>query len=331
MPGSFDGINIWTMSPDAVPEPLWRQFSAILDLAERERAARFVFERHRRQFTAAHALKRVMLTAAAGGAVAPAAWRFETGAYGKPKLSGAAAQHFNLSHCDGAVACAVSHDTEVGVDVERLDRRAPIELAGSHFATSECAWLGQQPEALRPIGFFRLWTLRSLHQGNRTRTVAAAGRFCLPIRAAPRDPRRSGARRRRGLALRAEAYRFVKPHAGDGVAGRLDTDTRGSDDSRSRNAAVAASAIGSHGAFSRALSKSSNGPTPLPSLNVVAGRTLRSCTGSPLSPRRVFKHSPIESPSSYEQTVERYFSYGDYRRAIKEPSAGVTKSFTAAI
>lgn len=163
MPGSFDGINIWTMSPDAVPEPLWRQFAAILDPAERERATRFVFERHRRQFTAAHALKRVMLTAAAGGAVTPAAWRFETGAYGKPKISGAEAPHFNLSHCEGAVACAVSHDTEVGVDVECLDRRAPIELAGSHFATSECAWLEQQPEALRPIGFFRLWTLKEAY------------------------------------------------------------------------------------------------------------------------------------------------------------------------
>jgi 4'-phosphopantetheinyl transferase len=163
VPGSFDGIHIWTMSPDAVPEPSWRQFSAILDPAERERAARFVFERHRRQFTAAHALKRVMLTAAAGGGVAPAAWRFETGAHGKPKICGAAAQHFNLSHCEGAVACAFSHETEVGVDVECLDRRAPIELAESHFAASECAWLGQQPEGLRSIGFFRLWTLKEAY------------------------------------------------------------------------------------------------------------------------------------------------------------------------
>jgi 4'-phosphopantetheinyl transferase len=161
--GHSGHIHIWTMLLDAVPELLWQHLAAILDLAERERAARFVFERHQRQFTAAHALKRIMLSAVAGGAVAPADWRFEAGAQGKPKISGSAAPYFNLSHCEGAVACAVSHDTEIGIDIECLDRPAPVELAESHFAASECAWLRQQHEALRPIGFFRIWTLKEAY------------------------------------------------------------------------------------------------------------------------------------------------------------------------
>jgi 4'-phosphopantetheinyl transferase len=158
--GTFDGVKIWTMALDTIPEPLWLRLFAILDPAERERSQRFVFERHRRQYMAAHALTRVVLTAAGGGAMAPADWRFETGIHGKPRIAGAKGPYFNLSHCEGAVACAVSHETEVGVDVEFLNRQAPTEIAETHFADGERVWLLQQAEELRSIGFFRLWTLK---------------------------------------------------------------------------------------------------------------------------------------------------------------------------
>ena len=39
--------------------------------------------------------------------------------YGKPYLMGFEYIHFNISHCDGYVACAFSAE-EIGVDVERL-------------------------------------------------------------------------------------------------------------------------------------------------------------------------------------------------------------------
>jgi len=156
----FDGIKIWTMTLDTIPEALWLQLFAILDPAERERSQRFVFERHRRQYMAAHALTRVVLTATADGAMAPADWRFETGIHGKPRIAGAKGPYFNLSHCEGAVACAVSHETEVGVDVEFLDSQAPIKIAETHFANGERVWLWQQAEERRSIGFFRPWTLK---------------------------------------------------------------------------------------------------------------------------------------------------------------------------
>jgi len=49
-------ISVWTVTPDSVPESYWSLLSDLLDAAERKRAARFVFERHRRQYVAAHAL-----------------------------------------------------------------------------------------------------------------------------------------------------------------------------------------------------------------------------------------------------------------------------------
>jgi 4'-phosphopantetheinyl transferase len=152
-------ITVWTATLDAIPEACWPRLAAVLDAAEGERAARFVFERDQRQFTAAHALKRLMLSAMSAGAPRPAEWTFESGAQGKPKVFGASGPHFNISHCNGLVACAVSDAVDIGVDVECLERTAPLELAGRYFAEAECAMLAQMPETQRPLSFLRLWTL----------------------------------------------------------------------------------------------------------------------------------------------------------------------------
>lgn len=158
-----DGITVWMMSLDAVPKTLWPRLASLLDAAERERAERFLFNRHRRQYQAAHAMKRLMLTAAARGAVAPEAWAFEMGAHGKPRVARGAGPQFNLSHCDGLVTCAVSQLVELGIDVENLDRCAPLELADACFAPAEEGWLGSLPAAARQTGFFRLWTLKEAY------------------------------------------------------------------------------------------------------------------------------------------------------------------------
>lgn len=42
-----------------------------------------------------------------------------SGQHGKPYLRDYPGIHFNISHCEGLVACAFS-DTETGVDVERI-------------------------------------------------------------------------------------------------------------------------------------------------------------------------------------------------------------------
>ena len=158
-----DGITAWTVAVDAVPEALWPRIAGLLDAAERERAGRFLFDRHRRQYQAAHAMKRLMLTAAARGSVAPEAWAFEMGAHGKPRVARGTGPQFNLSHCDGLVTCAVSQRVELGIDVENLDRPAPLELVNACFAPAEEDWLRCLPEAAQQTGFFRLWTLKEAY------------------------------------------------------------------------------------------------------------------------------------------------------------------------
>jgi 4'-phosphopantetheinyl transferase len=99
-----------------------------------------------------------MLCKAAGGA--PQDWTFTAEPCGKPFVAGGQGPHFNLSHCDGLVACALSSDVPLGVDVEPVDRRAPLDVAEYYFAPDERAWLFGLPEAERPRGFFRLWTMK---------------------------------------------------------------------------------------------------------------------------------------------------------------------------
>lgn len=109
-----------------------------LDDGERDRASRFIFERDRLSYAAAHTLLRHALDRIAGERQP---WRFAIDAHGKPSLDPPfGAVHFNLSHTDGLVAVAVSRRGDVGVDVESTAREpdestftnlvlAPDELA----------------------------------------------------------------------------------------------------------------------------------------------------------------------------------------------------------
>ena len=137
----------------------------MLDAEERARAARFVFERDRHQFIAAHALLRLLLQQLAGGPAA--AWRFTVGAHGKPALHaahGLGRLAFNISHTGGAVACAMTLDHAIGVDIEDLGRRGRLlEIADAYFAPDELVLLRAAPAAAQRETFFRLWTLKEAY------------------------------------------------------------------------------------------------------------------------------------------------------------------------
>ena len=129
---------------------------------ERARADRFVFERDRRDFTAAHALLRSTLSRYAD--VPPDAWRFETADGGKPRLAHhAGSLSFNLSHTHGFVACVVAHGCDVGIDVESIDRRLDPALANRFFSATETASIDAAPPEERVERFLELWTLKEAY------------------------------------------------------------------------------------------------------------------------------------------------------------------------
>ena len=155
--------------------------AAVLSDEERARAARFAYDRDRRDFIAAHALLRHVLTSYAPG-VAPEAWRFTSDDRGKPALvsSGSQPRPFavNLSHTRGLVACAVAPaGVDVGVDVESVRDAAILDVADRFFSEAEAAALRRCPAPERPLRFIETWTLKEA-------VVKAAGTgLFTPLRA----------------------------------------------------------------------------------------------------------------------------------------------------
>ncbi len=137
----------------------------LLSEAERERADRFVFQADRLSFVAAHALLRQTLSRHAD--VAPAAWMFQTNAFGKPALADGQAPAglaFNLAHTRGLVACATGMHVDVGIDVERLGHGVnPLEIAARYFSPDECHALEACGGEERPARFTELWTLKEAY------------------------------------------------------------------------------------------------------------------------------------------------------------------------
>jgi 4'-phosphopantetheinyl transferase len=96
----------------------------------------------------------------------PAAWTFEDLPGGKPVLAPGTAPglSFNLSHTHGLVACAVTRDTNVGIDVERLERSTCIDdLAQRYFTPEETAGLAACTPERRESYFLDLWTLKEAY------------------------------------------------------------------------------------------------------------------------------------------------------------------------
>lgn len=157
-------VQLWRFFyDDTWDAALATAFDALITPQERQRVQAFRFEKHQRQCLAARALVRTVLSQHAPE-VAPADWRFEAAAKGKPFVAQPlpSGLHFNLAHTEGLVVCAVSRDLpRLGVDVEALDRQASAaDIAASHFAPSENALLHSLAPEHQHQAFLRLWSLK---------------------------------------------------------------------------------------------------------------------------------------------------------------------------
>jgi 4'-phosphopantetheinyl transferase len=161
------GIDVWYVAPDEpASAALMAGAARILSDAERERASRFVFDRDRDSYIAAHTLLRLALSQRArerGARVPPARWQFRVTGDGRPEVDGGETclgLRFNLCHTAGLAVCAVSSDVPVGVDAEVIDRRVPLSLAYVCLAPGERAALTALPAAAQPARFLEYWTLK---------------------------------------------------------------------------------------------------------------------------------------------------------------------------
>ncbi len=132
---------------------------------EQVRARRYLRDEDRDRFVVARALVRQQLSRF--GPLAPSDWRFVTNGHGRPEIANpptaAPRLRFNLSHTRGLVACAVTGDREVGVDVEYIDRRLTHDVATRFFAAREVADLHALDTDAQALVFFDYWTLKEAY------------------------------------------------------------------------------------------------------------------------------------------------------------------------
>jgi 4'-phosphopantetheinyl transferase len=130
---------------------------ALLDPEERARAERFRHARDRERYITAHGLLRRLL----GHYLAadPAAARIDLGTYGKPFVAGTDLR-FNLSDTKDAVVIALTRGSEIGADIETVDRVVDHRAVADHYFTpEEVSWIGDAgTESTSKRRFLELWT-----------------------------------------------------------------------------------------------------------------------------------------------------------------------------
>ncbi len=161
-----DEVHVWAAIPTHVRQPEHvRRCWELLDEEERARHERFVYTEHRHQFLVSHALVRTVLSRYAE--VHPGDWTFTRNEFGRPDVEvppGQPPLRINLSHTRGWLACAVTLDREVGVDVEEIRHELDVhQLAHRYFSASEAEELLTLPPSQQRQRFFDLWTLKEAY------------------------------------------------------------------------------------------------------------------------------------------------------------------------
>lgn len=137
----------------------WSRFLPVLSADEQARAARYTFERSRRQFVSSRVGLRVFLGQILGRS--PAAVQFSYGTHGKPALIGTGDDllGISLSHTGDTAVYVASWDRELGIDIEvAKPRQNAGGLVERFFSSAEQAeWRDTLPEH-QLAAFYQGWT-----------------------------------------------------------------------------------------------------------------------------------------------------------------------------
>ncbi len=214
-------VQLWLAYPgDLIEDGVAQACEAALGEEERARAARFRFERGRREYLATQALARAALSH--NHPLPPEAWSFRTNAYGKPAAEPDCGLRFNLSNCAGLVVCLTARGAEVGVDVEAGARgQEIIGLAPRVFSRREREQLEVLPGSERADRALSLWTLKEAYIKARGMGLnLPLGKFSFLFEGA------EGIRLEIDPELEDEAERwrfFLLDHAGHRIAGVVES------------------------------------------------------------------------------------------------------------
>ena len=175
---------LWMVDADAVTDAELQRFRGCLSAGEMARHQRFVRAQRQRQFIVGRTLLRMALGRLLG--VTPQEIRLEEQVGKAPRLAAplqkGAPPGFSIAHSGRWVACAVSAQTALGLDIEMKDATRDLDaLAAQAFDSAEMAqWARLQGLAApqRAEGFYRLWSEK---EARFKLGAEAAGGHCLSL------------------------------------------------------------------------------------------------------------------------------------------------------
>lgn len=161
-------VHVWAVPLDP-PAARVEQLGRFLSEDEWERARRFRFDKHRRQYVVGRGALRSLLGAYVG--LQPGEVRFTYGPRGKPFLAppldqrgGGGALQFNLTNSDELALVGFVRGVEIGVDVEYLKPMPDAEqIAERFFSESERVVLRGLPADRKEEAFFNCWTRKEAY------------------------------------------------------------------------------------------------------------------------------------------------------------------------
>ena len=157
-------IHVFCASLDQ-PCPEMERFAESLSKDERQRAARFHFERDKNRFVTGRGILREILGWLLGAE--PCELVFSQGFHGKPRLAKPVAGsflHFNRAHCDSLAVYAISPTSEVGIDLEGIRPVLETEdIVARFFSERERAQWLSLPSGGRAEAFFNCWTRKEAY------------------------------------------------------------------------------------------------------------------------------------------------------------------------
>ena len=149
-------LRLWLADLDTAAGQ-FSNMTHLLSVDERERAARFRFDRDRRHYSVARAILRSLLAHYTG--MPAAGIQFSYNAHGKPVLPGNHPCRFNVSHSHGWALYGFALERDVGVDIERIrPDLAGLEIAQRFFSATEVEALQSVAKADLATAFFNCWT-----------------------------------------------------------------------------------------------------------------------------------------------------------------------------
>ncbi|KAM3695947.1 hypothetical protein ACJW31_06G001400 [Castanea mollissima] len=168
--------HLWYVLPNEVKNAsLLNQYLEILSPCEKENVFRMRGDQLQRRALLARALVRTTIARyQTNSQVEPRSLKFKKNIYGKPEVewqdvdgSHLPPLHFNISHTSSIIACGVTVNSAIGIDVEEKQRKLKnniLAFARRYFSPYEVGLLTaiSDPEFQRQE-FIKLWTLKEAY------------------------------------------------------------------------------------------------------------------------------------------------------------------------